>query len=316
MKQGSQSAEWDKILERVLEVNLSAPFENLEQETSAYTNLIGPIVHSAIIEITGKDRISFLHALVTGNIENLQEAGAMLTAWCSPKGRVIALLRVLLANDRLLLLVPNDQKTNLLQKLRLYILRAEVELRDVSLEQSPFKIISEDAPQADPSLSIFSEGNEHWVCGPVDSVRKNFQETKYRIVDPQNILLYDLERKIPKISSILSETFLPQELGLETLNGLSFDKGCYPGQEIIARVRYRGKVKKTPTLVDYDSPLVPPEGTPINVKATGKTVGTVLYGIPGNPENGKTKLLTVMNNSFLDEKPELQIGLSVAKVTN
>ena len=103
---------------------------------------------------------------------------------------------------------------------------------------------------------------------------------------------------------------------METLNGLSFDKGCYPGQEIIARVRYRGKVKQTLTLVDYDSPLVPPEGSPINVKATGQTVGTVLYGIPGNPENGKTKLLTVMNNSFLDEKPELQIGLSVAKVTN
>ena len=311
MKQTPSAAEWDEVLGKS---SRGDSFTPLEQNVSDNTNLIGPISQTGIIEITGDDAITFLHALVTGDIAKLGVGDTMLTAWYSPKGRVVALFRVLRFSSRLLLLAPEDQIKGLLKKLKLYILRAQVELREVTQGHAIFKIISVDPPDMSHSLELCSDGNEHWICDSIDIVRMKFQKTKYRIVSSQVILLYDLEKNVPKISSVLSEKFLPQELGLEDFQGLSFDKGCYPGQEIIARVRYRGKVKKIPALVEYESSSVPPEGSPVNLSATGKAVGTVLYGISGFPKRGKCKLLTVLDKNSLCDKTELKIGLSIARI--
>ena len=106
MKQTPSAAEWDEVLGKS---SRGGSFTQLQQNVSDNTNLIGPISQTGIIEITGDDAITFLHALVTGDIAKLGVGDTMLTAWCSPKGRVVALFRVLRFSNRLLLLAPEDQ---------------------------------------------------------------------------------------------------------------------------------------------------------------------------------------------------------------
>ena len=106
-----------------------------------------------------------------------------------------------------------------------------------------FKDVSE-------STLIFLTGksNNHeakWHLGSVSDTRKNWQSATEVPVAQATGTLFEINQSIPKLNLQLSEKFLPQELNLDTGNGLSFEKGCFPGQEIIARVKYRGKINDT-----------------------------------------------------------------------
>ena len=198
------------------------------------------------IKIEGADAAGFLHGQFTTDVTGLASGRAGLSAWCDPKGRVIATFILARLNGTFWLLLPEILKDIFLKRLKMYVLRADVVIVDAALEDIPQL---PDLPVTDGDLS----------------------ETAL------------IRQGIPLLHPETGGRFLPQELNLDKLDAVSYTKGCYPGQEIIARLRYRGEVKRrlchattgNNTLLQPGSALVPEGeerniGTVINSANTGK----------------------------------------------
>ncbi len=194
-----------------------------------------------LVHVTGRDATTFLHGQFCADLETQADGATVLTAWCTAKGRVVTTLLALREGSSWYLLLPGSLADAVLRRLQLYVLRAEVTLTPMPAE----------------SLS--------------DLQRQGHLPTLES--------LHDTARGLPWVEAATSELFLPQELDLERRGGLSYTKGCYPGQEIIARLRYRGEVKRGLARLQGPgstaSAALP--GTRLEDGA-GKTAGTVLYG--------------------------------------
>ena len=183
------------------------------------------------LRVTGEDARDFLHGQFCGDVRALDVGQALLTAWLSPKGRALYLVQVLRADDAFWLLLPAAQAAAFTKRLRMFVLRARVKIEDGTVE----------ATQAlAATLGL-----------PVRPVAE--------------AALHLVRAGLPTLDATLSDAFLPQELNLDLLAGVSFNKGCYPGQEIVARVKFRGTVKRRVERFALYSRALPPPG----VRLTG-----------------------------------------------
>jgi folate-binding protein YgfZ len=186
--------------------------------------------HLAGLKIQGEDAQAFAHAQFTTAFAAEREPGWNLTAWCNPKGKVIS---VMLARSRLAevdLVVPATQLEFLARRLPMYAIGRKVVLRTglsvcgcLEPVDAPDRVVGPD-PRRGIELDIDAHGDR-----------------------PESVERWqtlDIRAGIAWLSPERSEQFLPQALGLEERGGLSYRKGCYPGQEVIARVHYLGKAKE------------------------------------------------------------------------
>ena len=159
------------------------------------------------IKYEGADAAAFLHGQFTTDVTGLAPGRACLSAWCDAKGRAIATFILARQDEAFLLLAPDDIKETFVKRLKMFVLRSDVAINNADEEDIPqFPHL----PGTDGDLS----------------------ETAL------------IRQGIPLLHPGTSGRFLPQELNLDKLDAVSFTKGCYPGQEIIARLRYRGAVKR------------------------------------------------------------------------
>ena len=247
------------------------------------------------IEATGSDSVDFLHAQFTGDCKSLSENQMMLTSWCSPKGRVLYLIRIIKNEDKLLLLIPAHQKDDLLKRLQMFVFRSKVTLKDCSESHSIIVCHGEsslDLALPDGTVKTKFTDYQRWIVTPNHCQKDIWNSLSIETASPDYMKVHDVHYGIPSLPDELSDKFLPQEINLERLNGLSFEKGCYPGQEIIARVKYRGKVKRS--LQRYSIK----ESKPIEVGSKlidveQKQIGTVIESIKIMPDH--QQLLAVVN---------------------
>jgi folate-binding protein YgfZ len=178
------------------------------------------------LKISGEDSKKFLQGQLTCNMEEVTPAQSQLGAHCNPKGRIISLFRIFLFKESYYLQMPREMISVAMNALKKYAVFFKVQLVDVSDESNTLfdKITSENP------LSF-----DQWQC--------------------QNI-----EAKLAQIYPETSELFLPHELELHLNNGISFNKGCYTGQEIIARMHYRGQLKTQLTYITIKSDVIPKRG--------------------------------------------------------
>jgi folate-binding protein YgfZ len=205
------------------------------------------ITNLSLIEVTGPDSADFLHAQFTGDCKSLTENQMMLTSWCSPKGRVLYLIRIVKSEHKLLLLVSTEQKDDFLKRLKMFLFRSKVILKDCSESHSIIVCHGESSLSSTyPNGAIKTKftDDQQWVFTPKHSQSALWNSLNMETATSDHIKIHDVLYGIPSLPEELYDQFLPQEMNLENLNGLSFEKGCYPGQEIIARVKYRGKVKR------------------------------------------------------------------------
>ncbi len=181
----------------------------------------------AALRVTGEDARDFLHGQFCGDVRALDVGEALLTAWLSPKGRALNLVQVLRTDDAFWLLLPAAQAAAFAKRLRMFVLRARVQVEDGSAETTA-------ALAARLGVPVRSADE-----AALDLVRAG----------------------LPTLDATLSDAFLPQELNLDLLAGVSFNKGCYPGQEIVARVKFRGSVKRRVQRFALDTDTPPTPGT-------------------------------------------------------
>lgn len=246
------------------------------------------LLDTVCLEARGAEAAAFLHAQLSRAVADLDVGTAPLAAWADPRGRVRALLRVCRLDDRWLLIAPRDGAGELLKKLRMFVLRSKVTLALAS-DVNVTALLGEDdawfaargAPVGDtpPNRLVRHEdvtfvrvGPSYWQAlgTPAALVSLTAGLAKGSASDAA---LAEIGLGIPAIVPALAERFVAQMLNLDELDAVSFDKGCYPGQEIIARVHNLGGVKRRARR--YAAPVEPP---PLGaaVLAAGTQVGEVV----------------------------------------
>jgi hypothetical protein len=260
------------------------------------------------IEAEGADAQPFLHAQLSRDIAALGYDRAPLAGWHDARGRLRALVRVVRLAERWLLITPRDTVEPVLSGLRLYVLRARITLtvndswQSAALVGDPDRWLGAHGVEltAEPD-GLLRHGSLHWLrlgpelihaLGPAPSVAE--LGTQLDVAPPDIATLGEIRRGIPAVPHALAERFLPQMLNLDRLGAVSFNKGCYPGQEVINRIHNLGRVKRRMRRYSTESPRVPAPGTSV-VDGGGREVGEVVRAAPA--ESGIELLAVVQNDA-------------------
>ena len=242
----------------------------------------------ACIEVRGTDAAAFLHGQLSHAVLGLDATDAPLAGWADARGRIRALFRVLTLPQRWLLVTPRDGADALVKKLRMFVLRSKVEVAladDVAVaallgDASPLLARHGAAVETAPNRMVCRDelcfvrvGERYWQALGAPAALQPLAASLAGATEAAAALA-EIELGIPEIAAQTTERFVAQMLNLDELGAISFDKGCYPGQEIIARVHNLGGVKRRARR--YAIQAVPPApGTPVLAKGE-QAVGEVV----------------------------------------
>lgn len=260
-----------------------------------------PLSSLACLEITGADRKTYLQGQLSNDLGVLSPSQGQLTCCSSPQGRVQAILRLIEHGDSVLAIVPSALKDLALQRLRRYVLRAKVRIEPAALQL--FAAERSDLhhallPVPEPLLGCAQSDSrlilrwndllaERWlVITPSDSSTQTVSATPTTDAEWQAA---DIRAGLPQVLPTTHESFVAQMLNLDLLHAISFNKGCYTGQEIIARAHYRGTVKRRLFRFSVAAPAAAP-GT--RVLCQGEHAGEVVNSA-GDP--AQSELLAVIS---------------------
>lgn len=254
---------------------------------------IYPIGTLGVVKIAGKDAAQFLQGQVTCNVNEVTQEKSSFGAYCNPKGRVITTFLLLKTDDGFLMVLPLALIETVVARLAKYILRADVKLIDASCDFCLLGVSTASKPSGralpERHLSVWRD-QAYWIRLPGSLPRFLVVGSAETMIDLCDDLLgsgdfqtshskewcrLDIENKIPWLDEATCEEFIPQMLNIDQLGGISLNKGCYTGQEIVARTHYLGKVKRELFVARFDGEQVPPPNTSI-VDESGQVVGKVL----------------------------------------
>ncbi|RME33062.1 MAG: folate-binding protein, partial [Gammaproteobacteria bacterium] len=222
--------------------------------------------------VSGEDAVAFLHAQLCADVRSLTAGDNCLTAWCAPNGRVLHLVRLIRRDGDCLLALPADQVPALREGLLRYRLRSRVELEPATLK---WWGAAGEAPRINEcARARIAPGL--WLLA-TDGDPPEGQSILAEADLPWR--RRELEAGIPALPAVLSGEFLPQMLRLDEHGGLSFNKGCYPGQEVIARLHFRGRLKRRWHRFRCPLPEPPAPATRL-LDDGGTTRGVVVDGVP------------------------------------
>ncbi len=268
----------------------------------------------AVVRVTGEQCNAFLQGQVSSDLRQLTNMRAQLSSINSAKGRVLAIPHLARLENDVLMVMALPIAQNIVDTLTKFILRAKVSLAvDPSLA-----CIGIAGPHANEALEKLGGGTlqtdwasavrDQWVAwrvpgdfpriliaGNTKVVEQLFTSLPdLPLGDLHSWRLHDILAKLPEILPVTQDKFVAQMLQLDGLGAVDFDKGCYTGQEIIARARYLGKVKRLPAVGATPSkrPLKPAEV----LKVDGTPAAIVVSAAP-HPEGGQS-LLAVVNGEF------------------
>ncbi len=222
------------------------------------------IIGSGVLRFDGADAQSFLQSQLTNNVLSVDEQHSQYTGYCTPKGRLLASMLLWRRDSAYYMMLPRGLCEPLRKRLSMYILRAKVKAADVSDEHVLFGIEGADAaaivatlagaaPHAvheavygDEITALKVPANRYLIAAPaLQSGRIEATLAAAANGTPETLWsALDIEAGIPTVVAATQEQFVPQTVNFDLIGAVSFDKGCYPGQEIVARTHYLGKVKQ------------------------------------------------------------------------
>ena len=226
----------------------------------------------ALLKITGSESESFLQAQLSNDINKLDNSSVQLNAYCQHQGKILALFWVMRSGDDFLLSFPLDLLDSINSRLQMFVLMSDVGITNVTDQYLQIGVINE-------SQKIIYTINEQLSLLLTDPKNlSNFKFTSQEYWDKACI-----EAFLPEIYSTTTETFVPQMLNLDINEvGVNFSKGCFPGQEVVARLHYLGKAKRRLFAFKSDSPLSIGDtlhcADSKSAKASGNVLSQVKFG--------------------------------------
>lgn len=256
--------------------------------------------HLAVLAVTGSQAGQFLQGQVTCNINDITEQNGRIGALCSAQGKVISTFLLVKTATAYWLVLPEELLDTVKNRLQKYILRADVQLTDLSdslcligLTQQPADAEALFACTQDPVISI-NLGNRRLLVAEFGQAlavwTEQIRQQGCKPGSSKHWRYMDIVAGIPWLSTETSEQFIPQMLNLDKLGGISFTKGCYTGQEIVARTHYLGKAKRGLFLLAADTPSSPVAYASV-ADAGGQVVGKVVNAAE---HDGLEKMLCVL----------------------
>lgn len=266
-------------------------------------NLLCELSHLSIIEVTGADAASFLQRQLINDVEGLTVNGIQLNGYCDAKGRLIALFYLVKLSDRYLMITSQDIAEAFAKQLALYVLMAKVEITPSSTlhcighakqgKAKPPSVLGKTtegrvSTQADGLLvaHLGDSGARHLIIGAAEPLASLWGTlAKDSLPCHRSVWqLLDIRLGIPSLTSKTVGAFVPQMMNLDLIDGLSFTKGCYPGQEVVARMHHLGKLKRRMYRLQIRCEEQPLPGDGIysaesdSNESVGKIVNTVATG--------------------------------------
>ena len=226
-----------------------------------------------VIDATGDDAASFLHGQLTNDTQHLDAANARLAGYCSAKGRLLASFLNWRSGETIRLLVSKDIQAAVQKRLSMFVLRAKAKLADASGELAVVGLAGDVRKTLSGVFDALPDGVHVKVDGPAGSlirVPDALGKLRYLWVGPKaeveaRLPLFDgkltrvsaavwdwldIRAGEPRITEPVVEQFVPQMVNFDVLGGVNFRKGCYPGQEVVARSQYRGTIKRRTALAN------------------------------------------------------------------
>jgi folate-binding protein YgfZ len=206
------------------------------------TTRIAKLEHYGLLHAAGADARAFLHAQLTNDLENLASGRARYAGWCSAKGRLLATFLVIPVADGFLLQLSRDLVPVVLKRLSMFVLRSKVKLSDAGGRWAQYGVWGPDAgeplavSESDGAISIGIDADRRLVLGSAGLLSPDAPADDWTLAE--------VRAGRPLIELPTQDQFVPQMVNLELAGGVDFKKGCYPGQEIVARAQYRGAVKR------------------------------------------------------------------------
>ncbi|MEX6504148.1 CAF17-like 4Fe-4S cluster assembly/insertion protein YgfZ [Pseudomonas zhanjiangensis] len=277
--------------------------------------------HEGVLAIHGADASKFLQGQVTCNLNYLNEATCSLGARCTPKGRMQSSFRIVSVADGYLLAMARELVATQLADLQKYAVFSKSKLADESADWVRFGLSSGDAilaslgldlPQAADSLSRagellavrLSDGRaELWApAGDAPQLHTRLAE-QLKEAPLNDWLLAQIRAGIGQVLPSTREQYIPQMLNLQALGGVSFKKGCYTGQEIVARMQYLGKLKRRLYRLASASAQPPSPGLELFSPVHGSSVGEVV--LAAQSEQGYELLAVLQEDAATDGRLSL-----------
>ena len=274
--------------------------------------VICPLSHFELLRFSGADAQTFLQGQLTCNVLEVTPTTARYGGYCTPKGRLIADFLLAHAPQAYLMHLPADSLAALADRLRKFVLRARVEIE----RETTLRAIGVAGPDAvallrksvgePPRLPLESiqypvgtllrlPGGAFLVVAPLAEMSGTWDLLAH-IATPVGMDGWNwlqIRAGIPWITAATREQFVPQMVGLDTFGGVDFRKGCYPGQEIVARTHYLGEVKRALRFGHCEDPAAAADAL---LSADGQARGVIVNAAPA-PDGG-TDLLAVVQTGM------------------
>lgn len=228
-----------------------------------------------VIKVSGPEAAKFLHTQLTNSVENQPDSELRLAGFCTAKGRLLGTFFVVKQNDSIFLVCKRDTITALVKRLTMFKLRSKCEIVDASdavnlqfvdqTDQAPFTVNGTDNQKLICSLRPLSEQKK--PSGFIIDLEADGQADGIESDNEFDRTLWALG--IAYVVADTVESFIPQSINFDLVGGIHFEKGCYPGQEVVARSHYIGKVKRRAFLADITEDQQIKAGQ--DVWMTGKT---------------------------------------------
>jgi tRNA-modifying protein YgfZ len=298
-------------------------FGRPQEELAAATTgtLITDLSPWGLIAVKGKDAVTFLQNLLTNDVREVSPSYSQLTGLCNPKGRLLALFRLWQWGEDFYLTLPQNLLEMILKRLTMYVLRSQVTLREASdqfcriglagvqaveelkqvLGRVPAKVNDVQQTAEICIIRVPGEPPRFEMIGELKSIQQLWCNLSKAATPggsgPWELL--NLRAGIPTIYPETLEAFIPQQVNLELRNGVSFTKGCYPGQEVIARMHYRGKPSRRMFLGHSEGNDQPLPGEPVYL-AEGEEAHSVgqIVAAQRVPEGGYDSLVVLQLTSL------------------
>ncbi|WP_010092168.1 YgfZ/GcvT domain-containing protein [Burkholderia ubonensis] len=230
-----------------------------------------PLPQFGVIDVAGDDAATFLHTQLTNDIEHLDAASARLAGYCSPKGRLLASFVAWRSGHDVRLLVSKDVQAAVQKRLSMFVLRAKAKLADASDALAVVGFAGDVRAALSGIFDALPDGVHVKIDGPAGALIRMPDaagKRRYLWIGPRaevDARLAALDGKLPAVSPAVwdwldirageprvtqpaVEQFVPQMINFDVIGAVNFRKGCYPGQEIVARSQYRGTIKRRTAL--------------------------------------------------------------------
>ncbi|KTB67602.1 MULTISPECIES: YgfZ/GcvT domain-containing protein [Pseudomonas] len=253
-----------------------------------------PLTHEGVLAVRGSDAAKFLQGQLTCNLNYLSDTQASLGARCTQKGRMQSSFRILLQGDGVLLAMATELLEPQLADLKKYAVFSKSKLTDESAAWARFGLSNADQTLAtfglelpadtdsvvrtDTLIAIRVSANRAELWVPAEHVATIGQQLASQLqqADLNAWLLGQIRAGIGQVMPQTRELFIPQMLNLQAVGGVSFKKGCYTGQEIVARMQYLGKLKRRLYRLSLDAAHLPEPGTPLFSPNHNSAIGEVV----------------------------------------